>query len=271
MSDRLCRTLTPEIKVVSTAEATVDYIASDQAIDCYNEIIVAKGWRFTRFSKNSPFVDSHEYGCIDKLLGNVTSFEVKGQQLIERVKWAVNANPLAQLGFNLTRDGFLKAVSVGFMEVSRVWQGTKEFVDAVTKLKLTPEQAAQVRCIHLEQEQIELSACIIGANPNALAKAFKAGALKEADLASIGFSGDSEFEFLQRAGALYDELEPLQALQVRMEMSRIYRSRSLSPQSNQKQPHQAPDGDAAAKRQAEQQREEMLHALSQKLAAVPLA
>ena len=34
-------------------------------------------------------------------------------------------------------------------------------------------------------EQIELSQCVIGANPNALAKAYKAGALSDEDLDNL--------------------------------------------------------------------------------------
>jgi hypothetical protein len=39
-----------------------------------------------------------------------------------------------------------------------------------------------VRTVYIKQKQIELSACIIGANPNALAKAYRAGCLSEEDL-----------------------------------------------------------------------------------------
>ena len=56
--------------------------------------------------------------------------------------------------------------------------------------KLTPQQQLEElglkdnppRSIYLEQEQVELSACVIGANPNALARSYKAGLLTDADL-----------------------------------------------------------------------------------------
>jgi hypothetical protein len=44
-------------------------------------------------------------------------------------------------------------------------------------LGLPPDCPA--RRIYLEQEQMELSACIIGANPNALARAYKAGVIDD--------------------------------------------------------------------------------------------
>jgi hypothetical protein len=43
----------------------------------------------------------------------------------------------------------------------------------------------QPRAIYVRQQQIELSACVIGANPNALAKSYKAGVLSDADIELI--------------------------------------------------------------------------------------
>ena len=191
----LHRTLTPEVRVIDAKRGLVDYVASDQSLDSYNEIIVAAGWRFSRFEKNAPFVDSHDYYSIDKLLGRVVSFEVKGKQLIERVQWAVDVEEagLAQLGWKLTLAGFLKAVSVGFVPVKHAskWRDTNELATVVTDLGLDAATAAKVCCIYLEQEQLELSACIIGANPNALAKAHREGAIADGDLAACGFDDDA--------------------------------------------------------------------------------
>src|SRR3954468_16810044 len=96
----LHRTLTPEVRIIDAKQGLVDYVASDQTLDSYNEIIVASGWKFSRFAKNSPFVDSHDYYCIDKLLGKVVDFRVDGKKLIEQVQWAIDVpeNALAQLG-----------------------------------------------------------------------------------------------------------------------------------------------------------------------------
>lgn len=201
MSDKLIRALNVEARIVSEAEGLVDYVASDASLDSYREIVDPRGWRFTHFAKNSPFVDSHDYWSIEKLLGKVTSFRVDGAQLVERVQWAkdVAENKLAQLGWKMTTGGFLKAVSVGFFATKSHWCGTAEFAEAATALGLDVATAAQCRRIFVEHEQIELSACIIGANPNALAKAWGEGCVKDADLAAVGFS-DEDMHFLQLAG-----------------------------------------------------------------------
>lgn len=183
----LIRTLHPEIKVLDAKNGTVEYIASDESLDSYREIIRADGWRFTRFEKNSPFVDSHDYSTVEKLLGKVIDFKVAGGRLIETVQWAIDVaeNKLAQLGWKMCANGYLPAVSVGFIPVRAVskWEDPTAFSQELSRLNLGSKD--NVRAIYLEQEQIELSACIIGANPNALAKAYKADVLDDADLELI--------------------------------------------------------------------------------------
>lgn len=272
MPEKLARLLTPEIRVASASEHTVDYIASDATLDCYNEVLVATGCDFSRFEKNAPFVDSHDYSTIEKLLGSVIDFKITGGKVIERVKWAVEESALAALGFKLTESGHLKAVSVGFLPKRYAWRDSPEFAEWVKELKLDAATAAKLRCIHREWTQIELSACIIGANPSALAKGFSDGALKERDLNAIGFAGDTEFEFLSLAASVYDAADQLQRAQINLEMQRIYRARPLSSKSNPKPPHHAPGGDGAGQRQAEDAaRRSQLSELLKAVKAVPLA
>lgn len=223
MSEKLIRSIHPEVKIIDESAGLVDYIASDESIDSYAEIISAKGWRFTRFAKNAPFVDSHNYWSIDKLLGKVLSSKLEGSKLVQRVQWAKDVDsPLARIGWQMTMGGFLKAVSVGFFPVRMVHQGHADWGKTVAAMGLTTEQAANVRRIYLEQEQIELSACIIGANPNALAKAHKEGAVKDADLAAIGM-GDDDMEFIHLASKQLakEDCDPLMRSMVAREMGRI--------------------------------------------------
>lgn len=183
----LRRTIHPETRVLDEKKGIVEYIASDESVDSYREVIKASGWRFDHFKKNAPFVDSHDYGTIDKQLGKVISYEVKGKKLIETVQWAIDV-PTAQLaihGFAMTAAGYLKAVSVGFWPVKHVsrWDSNPTaYNNEISKLDLAADDPNCPRCIYIEQQQIELSACIIGANPNALAKAYKAGVVDDAFL-----------------------------------------------------------------------------------------
>lgn len=161
----------------------VEYVASDESIDSYNEVIRAKGWRFDRFVKNSPFVDSHRYDSLEFQLGSVVDFRVAGDKLVEVAQWAIDVpeNRLAQLGFKMTNAGHLKAVSVGFAPEEVVTPGNQgAYRKELAELGL-PE-GRQPSLIYVKQQQLELSACVIGANPNALARAYKAEVLSDDDL-----------------------------------------------------------------------------------------
>lgn len=184
----LRRTIHPEVRVLDEKTATVEYVASDETIDSYKEIIRAAGWRFNLCAKNFPFVDSHDYSTIEKCLGKVVDFAVRGRQLFNTVQFAVDVaeNRLAQLAWKMTVAKMLSAVSVGFRPTvyATKWDTDKAlFTGQLADLKLPLN--ADVRAVYIEQEQIELSLCVIGANPNAVAKAYKSGAFTDADLETL--------------------------------------------------------------------------------------
>ena len=115
-------------------------------------------------------------------------FRVEKGQLVETVKYSREPNTLADWAFKMVRDGFLRAVSVGFIpqRMATKWDSNPgDFLAQVGEMKLDATTAAKLRAVYLEQEQIELSQCVLGANPNALAKAYKAGTLTEEDLEKL--------------------------------------------------------------------------------------
>lgn len=198
--------LAAEIRVLDERAGLVEYVASDETIDSYLEIIRVDGWLFDYLQKNFPFVDTHDYSTIAKLLGTGVDWRIdkRKRRLIETVRWAkdVKENQLAQLGWNMLMAGFgPKAVSVGFRPVNYVtkWDNDrKPWLEQLQDLGIHEESG--VRAIYIEQQQIELSACILGANPNALqlaAKAYKAGAI-----------GDTDLEFISRELASRETLSP---------------------------------------------------------------
>jgi hypothetical protein len=179
------RLLNTETKILSETEGIVEYIASDQSLDSDGHIVSASGWVLDRFAKNAPFVDSHNYESLDRLVGAVQATRVEGKSLIATVKWAVDvpANTLAALGWAMTRAGYLKAVSVGFLPIkyaSRFSSEPHEWVAALAAVGQPKDSPA--RLVFLQQRLIELSSCIVGANPAAVAKAYKSGALTDEQL-----------------------------------------------------------------------------------------
>ncbi len=220
-------TLTPEIRIIDAQRGLVDYVASDESLDCYREIIRASGWKFDIFARNPVFVDSHNYWSTESMLGRIIDYKVQGGQLVERAQWAIDVDkdvaPLIHLGWQLTVNGYLKAVSVGFFPTrfASKWDADQtSFLAQVADLKLTPEQAATLGTVYIEQQQIELSACVIGANPNALAKAHTDGAVKDADLARCGFA-DEDMAFLHKAARAYDGSASFMRTMLDTELSNI--------------------------------------------------
>jgi hypothetical protein len=215
--------LASETKVLSEKERSAEFIASDQTIDSYNEIVRAAGWKFGRFKLNAPFVDSHDYSSIEKLLGNVTSWKVAGDRLVESVKLLPEGiSRLADVAWKMIAGGFVRAVSVGFMplKVRSRWRDEADFIKACTELGVDKERAKTMDVIHWEQEQTELSAVLIGANPSAVALAHRSGAVADEDLASIGFS-DDDMAFLHEAAAGWDSADAVLRKEIRRSLRGI--------------------------------------------------
>jgi len=244
----LRREIHPEIRIVDAKRGLVDYVASDESLDAYSEVIRASGWRFTHFKKNAPFVDSHDYGSIEKLLGSVKDFRVEKAKLINRTQWAVDVpeNRLAQIGWKMTEAGHLKAVSVGFFPVKELspHEDPRAWQTACAEAELDPEAAKQCRRIYLEQEQIELSACIIGANPNALVQATKAGIVSDDDLAAVGFGEDGDRELLESCAAAWDHADALTRALIARELRAIHAT--FKAQQTTTAPSAITPGDAEA-------------------------
>ena len=167
--ETIYRTFHPEIKAVNADKGIFDAVVSDETLDLDQEIVIAAGWKFTYFQKNSPLVDSHDSSTIKNLVGKVIDFRVQNGKLIERIQWAIDVpeNQLAVIGCKMMAAGYLKAFSVGFRPLSYLTpRSGKEWSDALRALKVPAD--ADIRCIYTSQEQIELSVCITPANPNAL-------------------------------------------------------------------------------------------------------
>lgn len=209
----------------------VEYIASDETLDSYREIIRAAGWKFDeRFVSNPVFVDSHSYWQIKDVLGRVVEWRVEGGKLHEVVQWAIDVeeNHTARLGFQMTAKGYLKAVSVGFMPVVTYRRESDEWTKALDEMKVSGEARDKARTIFWEQQQHELSACVLGANPSALAKAFGDGAVSGDLLAGVGLGGDEGQEMLALVGEAWDaSADPAIRSLVRMQL-RQFVTRQLS-------------------------------------------
>lgn len=226
-------TLPASAKVLSAADRTCSYVASDQTLDADREIVRAAGWTFERFKLNAPFVDCHNYASLAYLLGNVKAWRVEGRTLVEDVQFLPEGvSALADLAWKMTAAGFLKAVSVGFLpkRVRARWRDEKDFASACVELGLTTEVAAEANAIIWDQDQTELSACLIGVNPSAVAKAHTAGALVDEDFHKLGVDDDG-LTFLHEAAAGYERADAVLRRDLRKALRGLFQVSSVSPTS----------------------------------------
>jgi len=184
----------------------LDFIASDETLDRYDEIIVASGWRLVNYRRNPVFQNAHQYGDVIFTLGRALITEVRAGRLFQRIEFATEVNPMARIAYGLYKGGFLNAVSVGFIPLR--WQNGDENCmgrsrragEALTEqskienrkskidqslLTSAPTVGTGFRRKYLEQELLEVSAVGIPANPNALQLGVKEGAIEKADLQEL--------------------------------------------------------------------------------------
>jgi phage head maturation protease len=162
--------------------AVLEFISSDETLDRYSEIITVAGWRLDSYLRNPVFQNAHNYGDVLFTLGRALVTELRSiagrQVLYQQIQFAVDANPVARIAYGLYQGKFLNAVSVGFLPIR--WEDPP--ASEHPGRDLSAGSAPQLRRKYVEQELLEVSAVSIPANPNALALAFKSGAVPKSDL-----------------------------------------------------------------------------------------
>lgn len=165
-------TMVPKIRSINEQKRTIEFVASSEAVDRYGDIIRANGWVTNNYQKNPVFLWGHRSS--DPPIGKTISLSIQKDPpaLIQVVEFAKKETyPFADTIFNLYRDGFMSAVSVGFRPLEKPKMIVDE-KDNFTGYEFT------------KQELLELSAVPIPANPEALARHF----------AEAEESGDLKFE-----------------------------------------------------------------------------
>jgi len=157
------------VSKVDGDEPILDLVASDETVDRYREVIEAAGWVLDNYRRNPVVLNNHQYYDVTHTLGRAEVTEVRGNMLYQRIRWAVEANPVAAVAYKLYRGGFLRAFSVGFNPI--------EWVDC------GPDEPCRRR--YKRQELLEVSAVSIPANPNALALGLASGAVDRSEFDAL--------------------------------------------------------------------------------------
>jgi prohead serine protease len=136
------------------------FVASDESVDRYGDIIRASGWHLDNFRKNSVLLYGHQDDSLT--LGKVPMIGVEGTRLIAQVEWAApGTTAFADSAWALLEQGMLQAVSVGFLPLAR----PNPMLDSDGHL---------TGFEFIAQDLLELSVVTVPANANALrvAKSF---------------------------------------------------------------------------------------------------
>jgi len=154
-----------EVKAAPGADE-LDFIATDETLDRYNEVVRLDGWEIAEYLANPVVVDSHNYWTLASLLGNTTALKIRDGAMHNRVKFARD-NPLGDMAYKMASKGFIHSESVGFIPLE--W-----------KQGMTKDEPART---YTKQTLLEISLVVVPANPSAtVGMALKAGAITRADV-----------------------------------------------------------------------------------------
>jgi len=138
------------------------FVGSDNTLDRVGDVMTHTGWEIEEYKKNPVFLWAHQ--SREFPIGKTIKVEVDEKKgLLFDVEFATREiYPFADVAYKLYKNGFLKAVSVGFISL-------KEEFDSEHRVNYI-----------LEKELLELSAVPVPCNPNALeANMFKEAIEKE--------------------------------------------------------------------------------------------
>lgn len=157
-------------EVREVAPRTLRFTGSDETYDRYKTVILVDGWKLENYRKSPVFCWSHDPAEIRNILGQTVNIQTetttRGGKASKRLVFDVlfaskEANPYAEFAYRLYKEGALRAVSVGFKNLS-----TREATDEERGAFGIPE--GEHATILDQNELFELSAVAIPGNPNAV-------------------------------------------------------------------------------------------------------
>lgn len=147
------------------------FVASDESVDRYGDIIRVDGWDLSNFKRNPVLLFGHDSRKVP--IGRVPDIGVEGKQLIAGTEFRPEGDSVdADDVWLALQGGFLNAVSVGFLPTvePNVMRGEPD------KNGYAPITGFEF----IGQELLELSVVPVPANPAALALARDLGLSAEA-------------------------------------------------------------------------------------------
>jgi uncharacterized protein len=118
VGEHLIREGTVERTVSSDGKRTATFVASDESVDRYGDIIRANGWDLSNFKSNAVLLWAHQSS--EPPIGKVPDIRVEGTRLIASVEFRPEGdNAIADDVYKGLQGGFINAVSVGFLPTKK--------------------------------------------------------------------------------------------------------------------------------------------------------
>lgn len=161
-SDRgalLCKGLVPERKEVDLEARTIDFVISTGSVDRDGDTIDPAGWDLSNYRRNPVVLWAHDVR--QPPIARAIEISNASGSLTARAQFAAaDTYPFAETVFRLYADGFLNAVSVGFL--AREWE-------------FTNDDNREFGLDFKTQELLEFSGVPVPSNPEALIQARSKG------------------------------------------------------------------------------------------------
>lgn len=147
MANKVFKEFITKVEDINDEDRIITFVLSTESKDRDGDIIKAEGWVLDNYLKNPVVLFAHKY---DELpVAKALRVWVENGQLKATAKFATEKeNPLAENVYQLYKNGYMNAVSVGFVPI--------EYEETVSGYN------------YLKQELLEFSCVPVPANPEAL-------------------------------------------------------------------------------------------------------
>lgn len=157
-------------ELTKLADGTYEYVASDETVDRYGDVVRVAGWELKNYRANPVILFAHQK---DNPVGTASKVWVEGTKLMVRIKLAdEGTSPFIDTLRKLVDQKIVRAVSVGFLPTKQPNYIRDEKNDMITGVE------------YVGQELLENSLVTVPANPMALQTA-KAMGISEQHLQRV--------------------------------------------------------------------------------------
>lgn len=156
--------------IKKNSDGTYEYVASDETVDRYGDVIRVSGWELKNYKANPVVLFAHQK---DNPVGTAPKVWTEGTKLMVRIKLAdEGTSPFIDTLRKLMDQKIVRAVSVGFLPTKQPNYIRDEKNDRITGVE------------YIGQELLENSLVTVPANPMALQTA-KAMGISEQHLQRV--------------------------------------------------------------------------------------